>query len=215
MKETNIIIVDDHDITLFGLANYIEQIENTVIIGKASSGKEALELISKQKPDIVFTDVDMPEMDGIELLKNIRKDYSRVKVIACTMHIQLWIIQKLMNNHVDGIISKKSMKSDVLDAYNGALSGKAFFSPDVYEAVMEIMKRPQHQFSEYDDFELTRREKQVLQLIADELTTAEIAEKLFLSPNTIETHRKNLFLKFDVKNVAGLIRKAMERMMIE
>lgn len=215
MRETTIIIVDDHDITLFGLANYIERIENAVIIGKASSGKEALTLISQQKPDIVFTDVDMPDMDGIELLQIIRRDYSRIKVIACTMHIQLWIIQKLMNNHVDGIISKKSMKSDVLEAFNGALSGKAFFSPDVYEAVMEIMRRPQHQFSEYDEFELTRREKQVLQLIADELTTNEIAEKLFLSPNTIETHRKNLFLKFDVKNVAGLIRKAMERMLIE
>lgn len=215
MSKTKIIIVDDHDITLYGLASYIEKIEHVEIVGKYTSAENALDELSKTKPDIVVTDVDMPDMDGVEFLKHIRKDYNKIKVIACTMHIHPWVIQKLLNNQADGIISKSSMRVDVNNAIEGALAGKAFYSSDVYEAVMHIMKRPNHEFNEYEDFVLTKREKQILQLIAEEYTTAEMAEKLFLSPNTIETHRKNLFLKFDVKNVAGLIRKAMERMMIE
>jgi len=210
-----IIIVDDHDITLFGLRSYVEKIGNLDIVGLATSGKEALEMIKLEKPDIIITDIDMPEMDGIELLKIIRRGYNQIKVIACTMHVHLWIIQKLINNHIDGIISKNSLKIDVESAVKGAYSGKAFYSSDVYEAIVEIMKRPKHQFSVYDDLKLTKREKEVLQMIADELTSQEIAEALCLSHNTIETHRKNLFLKFDVKNVAGLIRKAMDRMLIE
>ncbi|NPD83565.1 response regulator transcription factor [Lentimicrobium sp. L6] len=215
MKVTKILIVDDHDITLHGLSKYIEKIENTEIIGMVKSGKEALELIQKHKPNIIFTDVDMPEMDGVELLKIIRKDFVEIKVIACTMHVQLWVIQKLLHNGINGIISKQSLKIDIEKAIEGVETGKAFYSSDIYEAVLEIMKRPDDYFSKFDELDLTKREKQVLQLISEELTTSEIADKLSLSPNTIESHRKNLFLKFGVKNVAGLIKKAMERQLIE
>ena len=215
MKRSSIIIVDDHDITLRGLKDYIEKIDNTEIIGLAKTGKEALKLIEEKSPDIVFTDIDMPEMDGIELLEIIRNRYVHIKVIACTMHVHTWIIQKLINNGIDGIVSKSSIAIDIEKAVEGLNKGKVFYSTDVYEAVMEIMKRPQHQFSEFDDIGLTKREKEILQMISDELTSVEIAEELSLSPNTIETHRKNLFLKFGVKNVAGLIKKAMERMMID
>lgn len=215
MNATKILIVDDHDITLHGLSKYIEKIENTEIIGMVKSGDEALDLIRENKPDLVFTDVDMPIMDGVELLKIIRKDFVNIKVIACTMHIQLWVIQKLLHNGINGIISKQSLKIDISKAVEGAISGQAFYSSDIYEAVLEIMKKPADYFSKFDELDLTKREKQVLQLISEELTTVEIAKKLFLSPNTVETHRKNLFLKFGVKNVAGLIKKAMERQLIE
>lgn len=215
MTKPTVIIVDDHDITLFGLSNYIKQTGKLDIIGLARNGHEALELIKIQKPDIVFTDVDMPEMDGIELLRIIREQYNQIKVIACTMHVQLWIIQKLLSNLVDGIISKNSMTIDVSKAIDGALTGKAFFSIDILAAVMEVQNRPGYQFSEYDDIVLTNREIEVLQMISDELTTGEIAEKLCLSANTIESHRKNLLLKLGVKNVAGLIKKAMERQLIK
>lgn len=215
MNTSKILIVDDHDITLHGLAKYIEKIEYTEIVGMVKSGKEALELIRETKPDIVFTDVDMPVMDGVELLKVIRKDFVKIKVVACTMHVELWVIQKLLHNGINGIISKQSLKIDISKAVEGAISGKAFYSSDIYEAVLEIMKKPAGYFSKFDELDLTRREKQVLQLISEELTTSEIAHKLSLSPNTIESHRKNLFLKFGVKNVAGLIKKAMERQLIE
>ncbi|NPD83562.1 response regulator transcription factor [Lentimicrobium sp. L6] len=215
MKLTKILIVDDHDITLHGLSKYIEKIENTEIVGMVKSGEEALDLIQENKPDIVFTDVDMPVMDGVELLKLIRKDFVNIKVIACTMHIQLWVIQKLLHHGINGIISKQSLKIDIAKAVDRAITDHPFYSSDIYEAVIEIMKKPADYFSRFDELDLTKREKQVLQLISDELTSVEIAEKLFLSPNTIESHRKNLFLKFGVKNVAGLIKKAMERQLIE
>lgn len=215
MNLTKILIVDDHDITLHGLSKYIEKIENTKIIGLAKSGEEAIKIIESHKPDIVFTDVDMPVMDGIDLLKIIRQEFVQIKVIACTMHVQLWVIQKLMQNGVDGIISKQSLKIDISKAVEGALNGKAFYSADIYSAVLEIIKKPVDYFSKFDELDLTKREKQVLQLISDELTSIEIGDRLHLSSNTIETHRKNLFLKFGVKNVAGLIKKAMERELIQ
>jgi DNA-binding NarL/FixJ family response regulator len=215
MIKPTVIIVDDHDITLFGLNNYIKQTGKLDIIGLARNGHEALELIKIQKPDIVFTDVDMPEMDGIELLKIIREQYTQIKVIACTMHVQLWIIQKLLSNMVDGIISKNSMTLDVSLAIDGALTGKAFFSVDILAAVMEVQNKPGYQFSEFDDVVLSTREIEILKMISEELTTVEIADKLYISSNTVETHRKNLFLKFGVKNAAGLVKKAMERHLIK
>ncbi len=215
MSLTNIVIIDDHDITLDGLVSYIGKLKNCHVVGKATSGKEALDIIAANKVDLVITDIDMPEMDGFELLKILKLDFPETKVIACTMHINSWVIQKIINSNTQGIISKHSVKQDIEEAIRGALNEEPFYSKDVYSSILNSIKNPAMTHSKYDDIALTKREKQILNLIANELTTNEIAEQLSLSPNTVESHRKNLFLKFDVRNVVGLIKKAMERMLID
>ena len=215
MKITKILLVDDHDITLHGLSVYSEKVNNTQVVALAKSGIEALEWLSRTPVDVVITDVDMPEMDGLDLLKTINIDYPVVKVIACTMHINTWVLEKLIKNNVLGIISKSSVKEDIEKAIQGALKGEPFYSQDVYDAIVGGIKNKPKFISKYDRVLLTKRESQVLKLIADELTTSEIAAKLCLSINTIETHRKNLFLKFGVRNVVGLVRRAMEQDLVE
>jgi len=143
----------------------------------------------------VITDVDMPEMDGLDLLKTINIDYPVVKVIACTMHINTWVLEKLIKNNVLGIISKSSVKEDIEKAIQGALKGEPFYSQDVYDAIVGGIKNKPKFISKYDRVLLTKRESQVLKLIADELTTSEIAAKLCLSINTIETHRNYILFQ--------------------
>lgn len=215
IMKTKLLLVDDHDVTLHGLSIYSEKVKNSEVVGKAKSGVEALELLSNTSVDIVITDVDMPEMDGLDLLKVINKEYPHIKVIACTMHINSWVLQKLIKNNVSGIISKSSVKQDIDKAVAGALSGEPFYSKDVYDAIMGGMRNNKRFISKYDQVLVTKRESQILTLIADEMTTSEIADNLGLSINTIETHRKNLLLKFGVRNVVGLVRRAMEQGLVE
>ncbi|MBN2667602.1 MAG: response regulator transcription factor [Bacteroidales bacterium] len=204
-----IVIADDHQITLFGLSSLIKKIGEYEVVCEANSGDDVLEFLKSDKTDIVMTDVDMPVMNGLELLKILKKQNKDQIVVVCTMHTNLWTIKQLINSGVNAIVSKHSITEDIETALCNAVKGKEFFSKDIRELIEQNDKNKK-ELSKFSVLELTKREKQVLKLISQEYTTNEIAEKLFLSQNTIETHRKNLFLKFQVKNVVGLVKKALE-----
>ena len=211
---TKIIIADDHDITLHGLVTLINSIDNLSVVGKAKSGNEVMDLLKTITPDLILSDVDMPDMDGLELLKRINIKYPNIKVLACTMHINSWTLKKLISNHISGIISKHSVLNDIETAISHIQDGKIFYSKDVNKIVAGILMSKKNNHSKFDEITLTKREKQILQLIAKEFTSCQIASELCISDSTIETHRSNLFLKFDVKNVVGLIKKAIDREMV-
>ena len=211
---TKIIIADDHDITLHGLVNIAEKIEGIDVVGKAQTGIEVLEILKTTAADIILSDVDMPDMDGLALLKIINSKHPHIKVLACTMHINSWTLNKLINNNVAGIISKHSVLNDIEIAIERVKNNELFYSEDVKNIIAGLFSKKQPTHSKYDEIHLTKREKQILSFIAKEYTSAQIAAQLNISDSTIESHRRNLFLKFDVKNSVGLIRKAMERGMI-
>lgn len=206
--QVKIIIADDHHITLHGLDSFINDFDKYKVIGKANTGSEVIALLQKETPDIILTDIDMPMMSGIELLHVVNANYKNIKVIACTMHTNVRTIKQLISNNIGGIVSKSSMMEDIENCIDSVLNNSRFYSSDISDLLNSNNKKIKSNFC--FDIELTKRERQILHLISDECTTNEIAEKLILSNNTIETHRKNLFLKFEVKNVVGLIKKAME-----
>lgn len=213
-KKIRIIIVDDHDITLHGMGTFISSLDNTELIAQVDSGEKVLKELENNEVDIVVSDLDMPNMDGLELMNHIHKRFPTVKVLICTMHFNGWILKKLIKNNVDGIITKDNVLVDLQKALDYLMDGNMYLSKEISN-IINIRTNSHEPESKYFDIKLSRREKEILAHIADEKTTNQIAETLGLSINTVESHRHNLFLKFDVKNSIGLIKKAFEREMLE
>ncbi|AUC76564.1 MULTISPECIES: response regulator transcription factor [unclassified Olleya] len=209
-EQYNIIIADDHSMFLDGLRSILSEEQNITIVLAATKGTQVakyLEINSDEKIDLVITDINMPEMDGIALNKVIKEQFSTVKTLVVSMLEEPIKIQSLIDAEANGYLSKNAEKAELLKAIKTILSGENYFSPRIKNIVMEAMFVARSQ----PDISLTKREKEVLKLIAKEFTTKEIASQLFLSTHTIESYRKNLISKLEVRNIAGLTRYAIEK----
>ena len=204
-----IIIADDHLMFIDGIKALLANEQEVNIAGHALNGAEVLSLLEGEKADIILMDVNMPVMDGIETTKEVRRKYPEVKIIMLTMHNNQEFIYGLIKAGASGYILKNTGKQELMTAIRTVYSGKTFYSEDVKETIMQnISQKPAGQKTEAAH--LTDREKEVLKLIAMEYSTNEIAEKLFISANTVETHRKNLLSKLNAKNIAGLVKFALQ-----
>lgn len=209
-----IIIVDDHPIFIDGLSNLLLQEPNIEVVGAAHNGKELLDKLHTVNADIILLDINMPVMDGIETAKNIQSQFPDIKVIMLTMYDEPGFIKECLDNGAKGYILKNIDKEDLLKAIDSVAEGKAYFDPNIHEKMLlsfhhkskEEKLSPNHTLVE----QLTQREKEVLQLIAIGLTSIEIGEKLYISKNTVETHRKNLLIKLNAKNTPALLKIAYE-----
>lgn len=210
----NIILADDHKMFLDGLLSIFnnEDAYNTLLT--ANSGKNVIKYIDSnpdQCIDIVISDISMPDIDGITLNDHIKKTRAEIKTLIVSMHTDTGMIDTLIKSDVDGYVSKNATQSELLQAVKTILSGEKYFSQSVKQAYMNNV------FNKGKDTMviLTKREKDVLRLIAEEHTTQEIADKLFLSKHTIESYRKNLISKLNVKNLAGLTKYAIKLGLVE
>ena len=204
-----IIIADDHQMFIDGIKSLLVNEKGIKLVGEALNGKEVLLLLDKEKADIVLLDVNMPEMDGIEATKQIRQRYPLVKILMLTMYNNQEFVFGLMNAGASGYILKNTGKAELLEAIKSVNEGKTFYSKEVTETILQnFTKKPEEQ--RVEAAHLTEREKDVLKLIAQEYNTQEIAAKLFISTNTVETHRKNLLSKLQAKNIAGLVKFAIQ-----
>ncbi|MFB6319729.1 response regulator [Saccharicrinis sp. FJH54] len=210
----NVIIVDDHPFILSGLGSLISQFEDLNIIGNASNGKEALKLVKENNVDIVFTDIEMPEMDGNELIDALNSKYPSVKIIVITMHSHQWMVKKLLRKNITAILSKSAGEEDLKKALENMTKEDVYIDSSIKEVIIEALTN-EKKTVETETVQLTKREKLVLQLIYEGYSTKEISDKLKKSPNTVETHRKNMFIKCNVKNIAGLIKFGLEKGLIE
>lgn len=186
---------------LEGMQTMLSQISFVAITGLARNAYEAMELIKADSPHIVITDISMPEISGIELTEKIRKEYPEVKVIAMSTFNERSYISRMVQNGASGYILKSAGREEIEEAILTVQEGKLYMSIDLQmnqQEQQEISKTPL----------LTSREKEVLLLIAEGYTNPQIAAKLFVSPYTVDSHRKNLLTKFDVNNTAGLIKLA-------
>lgn len=204
-----IIIADDHQMFIDGIKSLLVNEKGIKLVGEALNGKEVLSLLDKEKADIVLLDVNMPEMDGIEATKQIRQRYPLVKILMLTMYNNQEFVFGLMNAGASGYILKNTGKAELLEAIKSVNEGKTFYSKEVTETILQnFTKKPEEQ--RVEAAHLTEREKDVLKLIAQEYNTQEIAAELFISTNTVETHRKNLLSKLQAKNIAGLVKFAIQ-----
>lgn len=209
MDKIKVIIVDDHKIFLDGLRTVLEGAEQLNVIGEAESGDQLLELLKEAKPDILLLDINMPGKDGIELTKMLKISRPEIKILLLTMHNETGIIQKGLEAGIDGYVLKNTDRYELIGAIETIMEGESYYSEKVTKTIMEGLK-PQGQGSYANAVKLTKREKDVLKLIAEEFTTSEMAEKLMISQHTIESHRKNLLSKLNVRNTAGLVRYAVK-----
>lgn len=212
MEKTNILIVDDHKIVRDGIKSLLDGETDFAIVAEASNGKEALEILEKQDPDLIIMDISMPEMDGIEATKAIKMSYPSIKVLALTMVADSHKIRSMIEAGASGYILKSSNREDLITALHNVKKGQVHFSDEATKAILEEMINPS--LNKPLNFEITDREKDVLKLIVDEYTNQEIASKLFISVRTVDAHRRNLLQKIGAKNTAGLVKFAYENNLV-
>jgi len=209
-----VLIVDDHKIIRDGIKSLLQDVENIKILGEASNGLEAIEFFKNQPTDVVIMDIRMPEMSGIETTKYLTENYPGVKVLALTMHDEEAFIYKMLNAGASGYLLKNVGKEEFVTAINKIYKGENYFSLDMAtKMITNLMFAKPNDTAEHvedNDMQLTKREIEVIKLIAEGLTSQDIADKLFISPRTVDTHRRNLLQKLNVKNTAELIKFAIK-----
>ena len=215
MKNYRLIIADDHKMFLDGLLSILESKEAYEIVLTANSGKNVAKYLdinnSKEPIDLVITDVNMPDFNGIELNKHIKTNHSKTKTLVVSMLHDATTVQTLTKDNVDGYVPKNAEKEELLEAIETILNGEKYFSQSIKDVYLKGMFSNEKTLIET----LSKREKEVLKLIALEHTTQEIADTLFLSKHTIESYRKNLISKLEVRNPAGLTKYAIKLGLVE
>ncbi|MBI2968075.1 MAG: response regulator transcription factor [Bacteroidetes bacterium] len=210
-----ILIVDDHRIMIDGIMSLLKNEKRFTVCGTAHDGTDALKEIEKIKPDILLADISMPGMDGITLTREVRKSYPTIKVIILTMYNDKGIAREILDAGAHGFILKNCGKDELLSALEEVMSGRNYYVPEVMDNMIDALKQPgTNKNSNKKESAITPREIEILKLIAAEYTSCEIADKLYLSERTVETHRKNLLRKTNSKNIVGLIRYAYEQKII-
>jgi len=204
-----VLIVDDHKMVIEGMKLLLQNQSEIEVVGTALNGFEGIEKMQEVNPDVVLLDINMPEMNGIETCKKMLKITPEVKIIAISMHKESSLIKLMLASGAKGYVLKNAGQDEVIDAIKEVYKGKVFLDDTVNEIIVgSIAKSNTKQSSPFPS--LSRREKEILGLIIDEFTTQEIAEKLFISFGTVETHRRNMLIKTGARNTAGLVRIALE-----
>jgi DNA-binding NarL/FixJ family response regulator len=197
----NLLIVDDHPLVLEGLKSVLANNENIAAVGTASNAIEAIDYLKANKnTDIAFLDINLPEISGIDLCKKITTDFPNVKCIALTTFAERSYISRMIQNGAMGYLLKSSSKEEIFEAIEKVSKGEYFMNVNL----TETEKKDSEKKAPY----LTIRELEVLKLIAEGMTNPQIADKLFVSTLTVNSHRKSLLLKFNVSNTALLIKNA-------
>jgi DNA-binding NarL/FixJ family response regulator len=207
MNHTKLFIVDDHYMVVEGIRSLLQQEAGLEWTGHASNAASCLAFLRQQQPDVILMDINLPDKSGIDLCREVKEKYPSIFVLGLSTFNQESFISKMMDNGASGYVLKNATKEELLEAIETVIKGKLFLSSDAAQLLRPSTGKPGLPV-------LTRREKEVLGLIAEGYTNAEIAERLFVSTNTIDTHRKNLLEKFDVRNTASLVRMATQQHII-
>ncbi|MEL6560293.1 MAG: response regulator transcription factor [Bacteroidota bacterium] len=202
MEKYKILLVDDHQILLEGTRTLIDTSELFTVADTANSARVAMELLKANDYDILITDYEMPEMTGMELVQLAKASCPDIKTIILSMHDDPSVVKELLKTGVDGYVLKNDTHQSIKDALDKVTRGKKFLSEDISEILIQGIDNDQKNTL------LTPREEEILKLIAKEFSTKQIAEILFISERTVETHRKNILKKTGSTNLVGLIKYA-------
>jgi DNA-binding NarL/FixJ family response regulator len=204
-----VFIVDDHPLVLEGLKSLLSNEKGIELAGYVTNAQSCLAYFIKNTVDVVLMDINLPDINGIDLCKEMKSKYPGISILGLSTFSQGSYVLEMMKNGASGYILKNAGKEELLDAIRQVNMGKTYLS---FEAGQSMWKESVQSKSQIP--ELSGREKEVLALIAEGLTNPEIAAKLYLSPSTIDSHRKNLLAKLNVKNTASLVRFAIEKRLI-
>jgi DNA-binding NarL/FixJ family response regulator len=210
MEKTSykILLVDDHQMFIDGIKSILHKQSTFQVVAEALDGNLALKIIENQEIDIVISDISMPKMSGIELTKIIKAKYPEIKVIVVSMHNDRAVVSEILMAEAEGYILKNLGKKELLAALTKVADNGTFYSNDVLKVMMQTVKIERRQIEEIK--QLTERETEILKLIVEEFSSDQIAEKLFISKRTVDTHRTNILNKTNSKTLVGLIKYAVK-----
>lgn len=216
MEKIKVLIADDHKIIRVGLRGILDKTDQIEIVGEAEDGSQVLEIIEKTATDVVLMDIDMGRSSGIETTRKMKESFPDVRVLALTMHEEQGHIIQMLEAGANGYLLKNTGVDELLSALHAVVRGDSYFSNTVSATLLKALTNLQEKSRQRHnkDIPLSGREIEVLRLIAQESTNSEIAEKLFISIRTVDTHRRNILEKLQVKNTAGLVKYAIEKALI-
>ena len=211
-NQITILLADDHTVVRQGIVKLLEGEKNFKVIGEAGNGRDAVSKVEQFKPDVVLMDISMPLLNGIEATRQIKRIRPQTKVIILSMHSHDRFIGELLTLGASGYLVKDSTGADIITAINAAMKGDTFLSPSISRKIIEnyVSLKKVKSFREKLYSELSNREREVFQLIAEGRSTKEISEILFVSISTVKTHRSHIMEKLQLENLSQLIRFAIE-----
>jgi len=207
-----VLIVDDHQLFREGLANLIGGSGEIEIIAEAENAGQAIKMTSKLNPDVIIMDIGLPEINGIEATKILKKKYPDIKIIALSMHSDKHYIKGMLEAGASGYLLKNSTHNQVMDAVKSVYSGKKYLSSTITEVLIDNYLGKDEPSGE--ESKLTQRESEILKMIAEGISTREIAKKLFVSVKTIGTHKQNILEKLNLKSTTDLVKYAIKNEII-
>jgi len=216
-EKIKVIFADDHAIVRDGLRSLFKSDPEFIVMGEAADGAEAVKLVEKHKPNVAVLDISMPNLNGIEATSIIKKNYPDIKVLILTIHDNEEYIQELIMAGADGYVVKNAEKKEIFDGVRAVAGGSTFFSPSVSKVLLEgIVRRTRNRepLSLNGGDRLTKREVEILRLIADGMTSKQIADKLSLSVTTVTSHRSNIMKKLGIHETVGLIKYAIQKNLV-
>lgn len=216
MSKIRIILADDHKVVLDGLELVLSRYPHVEVVGVAQNGHQVMERLAEIKDvDVLVLDIQMPGMDGFETARQVKQRYPNVRILVLSMHNDKPFIERMYQEGASGYLLKTATTEEILNAIEQVNNGHLHFAPEVMMAVLERSAESAVANANPASGLLTRRERQVITLIAKEFSNQEIAERLELSVETINTYRKNMLKKLGVKNTAGLVRYAISEGLVE
>jgi DNA-binding NarL/FixJ family response regulator len=205
MDPYTIILADDHAMLREGIRKIIERIEDARISGEANDGLELLELLKKSSPNLIILDISMPNLRGLEAIREIRKTYPKVKILVLTMHKKKEFLRQALRDGADGFLLKEDAGSELIRAVQTVRKGGKYLSPLLTNVLTSLA------VEEENPEVLTMREREVLKLLVEGKRTKEIAAALYISPHTVRRHRSNIMEKLNIKNLADLVKYAISQ----
>lgn len=210
MAKSKLFLVEDHELVRKGVRSIITQEDSLEIIAEFDRAQKAIDALEEGNiPTLILMDISMPEMSGLEAAKIIGEKYPEIQIIILSMHKDEEYVMEGLNFNISGYVVKDSVADEIITAINKVLSGGKYFSREVIDTALNSYKEIKEDQRKKEEVQLTKRELEVLKDISDGLKSQEIAEKLFISERTVEAHRGNIMKKLEAKNMAELIKKAM------
>lgn len=212
MEKISVVLADDHVVVRSGIKNLLENEGEIAVVGEASNGKEAISAVEKLNPDMLIIDIRMPEMNGLEATRELNKKPDAIKILILSMHDDEDYILQAIECGASGYLLKDTSKEEFLKAIKTIQQGGKYFSGDISQVLVNNYlnvntKKANQNKPTANDYEITKREKQILRMIANGIGNKEIASQLGKSIRTIETHRFNIMKKLKVNNVVELLKK--------
>jgi two-component system, NarL family, response regulator NreC len=209
MMDTKVLLADDHAILREGIRMVLDAQPGITVVGEAEDGRQALEMVEDLQPDVVVMDIAMPNMNGAEATRQIKRRFPHTKVVILTMHENQQYLMQIVNAGATACVLKRSAGTELVTAVKAAARGESYFSPTMASMMLDVYRKQLVAEGSDELALLTEREREVLQLVAEGKTSQEIADQLFVSIKTVQTHRMHIMEKLDAHDRTDLVRHAI------